>query len=269
MPYLILSSLFCLASKQLRKAADECGWKSLRLEHLRLPKWFEIDKNEEYAFYFPVREAYDIARLFSMKLLGCDAYWLANLPKEVVKRGIYVTTLEKACHVSKLCFIKPAMGKSFRSGLYDSKSLSKTVENLDKNTLVCISEPVKWIVEYRCFIVEQEVISISSYARNGEIFLNASQAELEEAKGFAYSIVRNYNIAVPPSFVLDVGIIENKGWAVIETNECWASGIYNCDPKKVLKVLLKACISGKKISEKNVKWDSERHYFAAYPGLKS
>jgi hypothetical protein len=37
--------------------------------------------------------------------------------------------------------------------------------------------------------------------------------------------------------VLDVGIITNRGWAVIEQNAAWGSGIYGCDPVQVLEVI--------------------------------
>jgi hypothetical protein len=42
-------------------------------------------------------------------------------------------------------------------------------------------------------------------------------------------------ITVPS--VIDVGRIPGKGWAIIEINQAWASGIYGCDPGRVLDVL--------------------------------
>ena len=35
----------------------------------------------------------------------------------------------------------------------------------------------------------------------------------------------------------DVRIIEDRGWAVVEQNAAWGSGIYGCDPEQVLEVL--------------------------------
>jgi hypothetical protein len=45
-------------------------------------------------------------------------------------------------------------------------------------------------------------------------------------------------ITVPS--VIDVGRIKGKGWAIIETNQAWASGLYGCGPMQVLKVLAQA-----------------------------
>ncbi|HNB74240.1 MAG TPA: hypothetical protein PLS70_24185 [Acidobacteriota bacterium] len=40
--------------------------------------------------------------------------------------------------------------------------------------------------------------------------------------------------------VIDVGVISGKGWAVVEANAAFGSGIYGCDPAQVLPVLAEA-----------------------------
>lgn len=37
--------------------------------------------------------------------------------------------------------------------------------------------------------------------------------------------------------VVDVGIIQDRGWAVVEQNAACCSGIYGCDPEEVLEVV--------------------------------
>ena len=41
--------------------------------------------------------------------------------------------------------------------------------------------------------------------------------------------------------VVDIGLIKDNGWAVIESNQAWASGIYGCDPYGVLTVIQNTC----------------------------
>ena len=41
---------------------------------------------------------------------------------------------------------------------------------------------------------------------------------------------------------LHVGVIAGRGWAVIEQNSAWGSGIYGCDPEQVLQVLRFAAV---------------------------
>jgi len=38
--------------------------------------------------------------------------------------------------------------------------------------------------------------------------------------------MREHGHELPSAIVLDVGLIEGSGWAVVEVNQCHASGIY-------------------------------------------
>lgn len=44
------------------------------------------------------------------------------------------------------------------------------------------------------------------------------------------------------AIVVDVGEIFGRGWAVIEANAAWGSGIYGCDPGRVLDVIRHATL---------------------------
>ena len=135
--------------------------------------------------------------------------------------------------------------------------------------LVHICEPVEWSIEYRCFIREREIATLSPYRRHGQIIddhansLGASPVEIEAAREFCRSVVRSPHVSCPPAFVLDVGIIDNRGWAVVEFNECWASGIYACDPAAVLETLLAACVPTEALTADMRHWDFRLHYARA------
>ena len=45
---------------------------------------------------------------------------------------------------------------------------------------------------------------------------------------------------------------------MVECNECWASGIYSCDPAAVLKTLLLGNVDFDTINSRD--WDFQRHY---------
>ena len=47
--------------------------------------------------------------------------------------------------------------------------------------------------------------------------------------------------ALPPAFVVDVGLVEGRGWAVVEFNPAWCSGLLGTDPTAVLSVLKRSC----------------------------
>lgn len=39
---------------------------------------------------------------------------------------------------------------------------------------------------------------------------------------------------VPPPVTLDIGHIEGKDWALVEAKPVWSTGLYGCDPAKML-----------------------------------
>jgi hypothetical protein len=65
-------------------------------------------------------------------------------------------------------------------------------------------------------------------------------------------------VPLPPSVALDVGHIDGSGWAVVEANAAWASGIYGCDPGKVLDVVARACVRGEEASAEDMLWVVQR-----------
>ena len=107
---------------------------------------------------------------------------------------------------------------------------------------------MEWTIEFRCFVLERKVAAVSAYWRDGKLAKSedgvwiASSAESREATQFCENFLREPSVSVPDAVVLDVGVIRNHGWAVIECNAAFASGIYGCDPVAVLPVLRRACV---------------------------
>lgn len=59
---------------------------------------------------------------------------------------------------------------------------------------------------------------------------------------FFTSFIQKYSSTLPIGIVLDFGIIKGKGWALIEANPAWCSGLYACDAEKALEVIVNSCI---------------------------
>ncbi len=62
----------------------------------------------------------------------------------------------------------------------------------------------------------------------------------------------------PPAFVMDIGLIDDHSWAVVEFNPVWCSGVLGADPRKVLAVLERACQDERGVSEADRRWVLER-----------
>ena len=64
--------------------------------------------------------------------------------------------------------------------------------------------------------------------------------------------------AFPPGFVVDVGMIEDRGWAVVEFNPAWCSGLLGANPRHVLAVLQRVCLASDKVFGADCRWVIER-----------
>jgi hypothetical protein len=271
MPTLILSSSYTTESKLLRSAAQSLKWEVFRFQGETLPTWYEPG-NARHAIYCTVPKAFHVADRLDSVLLGCGSDWLANLADRFLKRKVELFELKDAMSITERCFIKPALGKSFDAAVRTGRSLIPQAARLPPGLLVHVSEVVEWEAEYRCFTKNKEVMTLSPYRREGVTFssykspLTGPRHELDAASEFAGSLLSS--VACPRAFVLDVGIIRGRGWAVVEPNECWGAGIYGCTPSKILEVLLTATVQRHQATEEDMKWDYAEHYFRACPHMK-
>lgn len=266
MPSLILSSRYSEDSQTLRKAAQVAGWETVRIDGNQIPDWFEPPDNQ-IAFFHTAPHVFELAAGLSRSLLGCDADWLPGLPTEFLKRQLRQTSVAMALDLPERSFVKHSVSKTLEAGIYNSVTLHDAVANLPHAALLHVSEPVNWLAEYRCFVSDRKVVATSPYRRGDRLFdgnaasLGATANEIADAVAFADSVLTSPETECPPGFVLDVGIIEGRGWAVIEVNECWASGIYSCDPNHVLSSLLKASVPAS--DETQHRWNFQEIYETA------
>jgi len=142
-------------------------------------------------------------------------------------------------------FIKSAAGKEFDARVYDSGKDLPRGQMISDSLPVLIQEIVRWEVECRCFVSERSVSAASSYWRDGKVSRGENGIwladELPEAMEFCNALLSDPNVRVPDACVIDIGAIQGKGWAVIECNAAWSSGLYGCDGAAVLPVLRRAC----------------------------
>ena len=267
MPSLILSSRYTTDSQILRQVARDLNWETLRLDGQRLPDWFDPPDNE-IAMFYTAPHAFDIASQLGRSLVGCPSDWTTTLSQNFLSREIRQTTLADALGIIEPRFVKHSVSKAFPAAVYTSESLAKATEKLQPTSLVHVGEPVTFDVEYRCFVYGRLIATICPYLRFGNAIadhddtIGSTSEELNAATAFAQSVLDCDDVYCPPAFVLDVGLIAERGWAVVEFNECWASGIYSCDPKRVLETLVRACVPTHSVEPKS---DFRQHYFKACP----
>ncbi len=60
---------------------------------------------------------------------------------------------------------------------------------------------------------------------------------------------------LPPAFVVDVGQIDDRGWAVVEFNPVWSAGLLNADVRAVLPALQRATRPRMRLTPDESRWD--------------
>lgn len=223
----------------LARAAEILGWNVYRSPGgWRLPE--EI-KGQEGAVYGELFFCEAIAQQMGWTLKSNSLDWLAKLPKEYVKRDIYFTNLAEARKITEKKFIKPADDKVFPAQVYENGSTLPQQDYLD-NVPVLVSEKVKFVSEYRCFVKNRRVVSISCYLMMKQINdpLNW-YVETEPIVDFVNKMLEDPAIECAPGCVIDAGRFKNRDIAIIEQNPAYASGIYGCEIVASLDAIKASC----------------------------
>jgi len=259
MPTLVLPPRFTRDTIVVGNAARAAGWAVERFPSWRLPDgWC----GEDVALYGEPLFAAVVADQLGLILLEPPFDWLTTLAEKYRKRAVQFSTLGKARQLGQPAFVKPADDKCFLAGVFRSGAQLPSEDILPGTTPVLVAEPVKWEVEFRSFVLDSEVVTLSPYLRSGELAQSPDghweDERTDQAREFAQSMLSDRSVNLPPAVVMDVGVIEGRGWAVIEANAAWGSGIYGCDPEAVLRVVRRACLPRGKVPATDVRWVVER-----------
>jgi hypothetical protein len=263
MTTLVLSPRYTSDARALHAAATaDANWKVERLGSWRVPDRLQ---QKDVALYGEATFVEVIASRLGLALLDAPFDWLLHLPERYRQRTMKLSTASEARSFTHPAFIKPADGrKSFESKIYPSGEYLPSLEALPNDTAIMVVEPVLWEIEFRCFVLERRVTTLSPYLRRGNLVLNderiweASEEEFAQARALMDQLLSDQEVRLPPAIVVDVGKLrhpdETESWAVIEANACWGAGIYGCDPASVLPVLERACIRREKLQPGDAEW---------------
>lgn len=269
MTTLILYSQFNVETRILRKAASERGWNTFRSEGGVIPEHL----SGSTALYCPPPESFRLASQLKIKLIGCSAKWLTELPDNFLGRKLWLSSIKDLSDFEGEFFIKPALSKTFQAGIFEINEALTVLKNYPSDLKIIISTPVVFTSEYRCFISKTKVKTVSPYKVGNDIFnsyekpLKSRPEDINDAIKFVDSVVKK--VPCPQSFVLDVGQLNNGDWAVIEANESWAAAPYGCNLNDVLDTISQACIPVKDFRNEYINWDYEKHFYDSAPHLKS
>lgn len=235
-----LSPIYTEDSNNLKKASINSPYElNLFNAKWNVPEEFRADV---IAVYGEDIYAEIVAEQCNLTLTKPDDNWLSMISEEFTKRKISYGQLKEFVDEENI-FIKCFDFKSFKAGVFDKVRNIKGFDSLDLESTVFTSEVVKWELEVRCFVLNNEIKTHSSYWRNNAFNTNPlSETEQKELFEFFKDFIQKYSSTLPNAIVIDFGIIKGKGWALIEANPAWCSGLYDCDATKALEVIVESCI---------------------------
>ena len=261
MPTLVLSTLSLPASPALAEAAHALKWEVLVFDQNPSCK-----PKGKVTFYGGTDLALAVASRFRLALLEPPFDLLAKLPLEFRLRTVEYARFSDLGRLKAPTFVKPAdaLNKSFDAGIYSSAVDIRAPKGIDAINPVLVSEPVEWSAEYRCFISEGEIAAWSPYISFGrpawKPFGKGTLATDTPGnlKSFCKRLFSRSGVLFPPAFVMDIGLIDDRGWGVVEFNPVWCSGVLGADPGKVLAVLQRACQDAESVSVGDQRWVVKR-----------
>lgn len=240
---LLLSTRTLPGATALAEAADIAGWSVQALDERQ-----SVRPAGRTVYYGGTDVAREAAERYRLELLSPPLDLLARLPNSLLLREVRFARFRDLCRLKQPAFVKPAdpTDKCFDAGIYAAPADIRAPKGVPPETPVLVSEPVEWLAEYRCFLLNGCVATASSYqsfgrpcwkpwGKGGEQFALTS-----DALGVCRRLADVRPLTLPPACVVDVGLIADRGWAVVEFNPAWCSGLLGADPAAVLGVLERA-----------------------------
>ena len=183
----------------------------------------------------------DTASSSNWRLLEPPLDLLARVPNEFLLRQVQFGTLADAAAVTTPTFIKPAdpLHKIFDTGLYRSLGHLLNDREIDLQTPVLMSEVVEWTNEYRCFVCEGHAVAWSPYLSFGHpIWKPGCAVGLPpNLDPFIQRLHAAMPGQLPPAYVVDIGILADGSWAIVEFNPAWCSGLLGANVAQALRAI--------------------------------
>lgn len=129
---------------------------------------------------------------------------LVSFLKRKIRQGTFGSTLETE-------FVKPIKTKLFTGAI--KKEITESVENDEP---VWISDVVQFIAEFRCYVIDGQLVGYSRYDDSEEV-INFDDSVVN-------SMIEKYT-SQPIGYSIDIGIVKDET-VLVEVNDGWSLGYY-------------------------------------------
>ena len=160
--------------------------------------------------------------------LGLDVPHLDPVPASLqafAGRQLWKSTIgevRRRVNAGEAIFVKPLpdQPKRFTGQVLASFRDLIPTAHLEDAELVDCSEPVRFLAEYRCFVLRSDVLGVRPYT--GDPLLFPDPRMIEQAIA-AFE-------GAPSSYTLDVAITDDERTLLVEINDAYACGAYGLPP---------------------------------------
>jgi hypothetical protein len=129
-------------------------------------------------------------------------------------------------------FAKPASRqKRFTGKVFNGTEDFYSVSGVSRAEEILCSEVVKWLSEYRVYVIQSRIVSIDNYAGDKNIPLDVSAVES------ALAALQNAEEA-PAAYGIDFGVLDTGQTALVEMNDGVAIGAYSIDKRPYTDLLM-------------------------------
>lgn len=147
--------------------------------------------------------------------------------KDFYERKIWTGKLEDLKHYGDV-FVKPQQHKLFNGMVCGRKNIY-LLALFDPITPCYFSDIVKFVSEYRCFVLDGEILGVHHYAGDWTKIPNKYTVE---------GAVRDYQEGNHPiAYAIDFGITEHGETLIVEVNDGFALGAYGLPSAKYARLL--------------------------------
>jgi len=242
-----------LFDESLLLAAAATGWGTITCDGDALPPAVP-----EPAVYATTDRATRAATALDLALLEPTFDLLTRVPERYLRRRVHFVRFADLSRLAGRAFVKPAdpLDKWFDAGLYSDARDIRT-RNRDRPLApVLVSEPVEWSAEYRYFVLNGSVVASSPYLALGRAVWRSAKGEAAPGgRAVAEAVCAALGAACPPALVVDVGRIEDRGWAVVEFNPIWSAGLLAARAECILPALRRATRTRAELTTEDERFD--------------
>lgn len=249
-PTLILADRYGADCQVLWRAAVKLNW------NVERPIRYSLQQAPlgPVGIFGPLTFCDIMAQRLMLGLLDPPDFWLAQLDPKYLKRKVEATTLGELASLNERTFIKPANDKVFQCGIYQ-RGRDVATRYIEKTSPVLVSEVVDFVFEIRFYVMDRQILTSSSY-KELDLPEGLTRIELlDQAATWVTELLQEPNLDLPSAVVIDVGYISEKGWAVVEANQIYASGVYeDAIAENLLPALVRAGGGAESVSPADLKY---------------